>query len=103
MIPRRRVIVILAGTGFLIYGALYLYFYSIQDDRFRSIKLSPEYKYAFNETFEELNLTSEDGALINSVLFKADSSRGVICFWKGNGGNLANWGHIAQQFFETQL
>lgn len=98
MIPRRRVIVILAGTGFLIYGALYLYFYSIQDDRFRSIKLSPEYKYAFNETFEELNFTSEDGALINSVLFKADSSRGVICFWKGNGGNLANWGHIAQQF-----
>jgi alpha/beta superfamily hydrolase len=98
MIPRRRVIVILAGTGFLLYGALYLYFYSIQDDRFRSIKLPPDYKYTFDGSFQELNFSSKDGGLINSLLFKADSSRGVICFWKGNGGNLANWGLIAQQF-----
>ena len=98
MIPRRRVIVIVAGTGSFLYGALYLYFYSIQDDRFRSIKLPADYKHTFDGNFQELNFSSKDGGLINSLLFKSDSSYGVICFWKGNGGNLTNWGHIAQQF-----
>lgn len=82
----------------MLYGALYVYFYSIQDDRFRSIKLPPDYKYTFDGNFQELNFNSKEGGLINSLLFKADSSFGVICFWKGNGGNLANWGLIAQQF-----
>lgn len=97
MMPR-RVILIFAGTCLCVYVALYLYFYSIQEDRFRSIKLPPDYKYTFDGSFQELNFTSKDGGLINSLLFKSDSTHGVICFWKGNGGNLANWGLIAQQF-----
>ena len=39
-----------------------------------------------------------DGGLINSLLFKSDTSSGVICYWKGNGGNLRNWGLVAPQF-----
>lgn len=98
MMPSRRVILILAGNCLFLYAALYLYFYSIQDDRFRSIKLPPNHQYTFDGSFQELNFSSKDGGLINSLLFKADSSFGVVCFWKGNGGNLANWGLIAQQF-----
>lgn len=94
----KRILVILTGTGFLLYFALYLYFYFIQDDRFKSIKLSRDYKYTFEESFEELSFNAKNGGLINSLLFKSDSSRGVICFWKGNGGNLANWGLIAPLF-----
>ena len=93
-----RIFLFLGVAFFLFYVALYFYFYSIQDDRFRSVKLSPDYKYAFQETFEELNFNSKDGGLINSLLFKSDSSRGVICFWKGNGGNLRNWGLAAPLF-----
>ena len=97
MMPR-RVILILAGICLFVYVTLYLYFYSIQDDRFRSIKLPPDYKYTFDGSFQELNFSSKDGGMINSLLFTSDSSHGVICFWKGNGGNLANWGFIARQF-----
>lgn len=96
----RKIILIVLGIGILFYVGLYIYFYSIQDDRFKSTKLPKDYKFEFNENFEELNFKTKDGGEINSVLFMADSSRGVICFWKGNGGNLQNWGQMASQFLK---
>ncbi|HYG01030.1 MAG TPA: alpha/beta fold hydrolase [Chryseosolibacter sp.] len=76
------------------------YFYSIQDDRFRAAKLPRDYKFEFNENFEELNFRAKDGGEVSSILFKADSSHGVICFWKGNGGNLQKWGQLAAKFLK---
>lgn len=96
----KKNILIVLGIGILFYVGLYIYFYSIQDDRFKSIKLAQDYKFQFNEKFEEWNFKAQDGGEINSLLFKADSSRGVICFWKGNGGNLDKWGQIAPQFLK---
>lgn len=89
-VPGSRVFLVLCSTLllFLLYSGRPV----------QSVKLSPDYKYAFQETFEELNFNSKDGGLINSLLFKSDSSRGVICFWKGNGGNLRNWGLAAPLF-----
>jgi uncharacterized protein len=96
----KRLLAIILGVGILLYLGLYFYFYSVQFDRFKSTKLPPDYKFKFNSSFEELNFKSKDGGQINSLLFKADSSRGVICFWKGNGGNLDRWGFIAQTFLK---
>jgi uncharacterized protein len=96
----KKLILIILGIGFLLYLGLYIYFYSIQDDRFKSTKLSQEANFQFNENFEELNFEAKDGGRLNSILFKADSSRGVICFWKGNGGNLQTWGQMAPQFLK---
>jgi pimeloyl-ACP methyl ester carboxylesterase len=47
-----------------------------------------------------LTFKFEDGGSVNSLLFQADSSKGVICFWKGNGGNLERWGLIAPMFLK---
>ena len=80
------------------YLGLYVYFYSIQFDRFKSVKLSSDFKFQFDDSFEEFNFKLKDGGQINSLLFKRDSSRGVICFWKGNGGNLDRWGLMAPMF-----
>ncbi len=91
---------IIFGIGIVLYLGLYVYFYSIQVDRFKSVKLSSDFKFKFDDSFEELNFKSKNGGQINSLLFKNDSSRGVVCFWKGNGGNLDRWGLIAPIFLK---
>ena len=96
----KKVLTIIFGLGLVGYLGLYVYFYSIQGDRFKSVKLSPDFKFAFDEPFEELNFKSKGGGQINSLLFKKDSSRGVVCFWKGNGGNLDGWGLMAPMFLK---
>lgn len=99
-VQMKKIILIALGIGILFYVGLYIYFYSIQDDRFKSTKLPKNFEFEFRGDFEELNFKTKDREEISSVLFKADSSRGVICFWKGNGGNLQNWGQIAPQFLK---
>ncbi|HEY0056984.1 MAG TPA: alpha/beta fold hydrolase [Pedobacter sp.] len=99
----KKIILIILGIGFLSYLGLYIYFYSIQDDRFKSVKLAKYHKFKFEEKFEELTFNTKDGGELNSLLFKAENSRGVVCFWKGNGGNLQNWGQIASQFLKYNL
>jgi hypothetical protein len=96
----KKVLTIIFGAGVICYLGLYAYFYFLQGDRFKSDKLSPDFKFAFDEPFEELNFKSKDGGQINSLFFKNDSSRGVICFWKGNGGNLDRWGLMAPMFLK---
>jgi pimeloyl-ACP methyl ester carboxylesterase len=96
----KKVLTITFGLGVVGYLGLYVYFYSIQGDRFKSDKLSSDFKFKFEDRFEELNFKSKDGGQINSLLFKKDSSRGVVCFWKGNGGNLDRWGLMAPMFLK---
>lgn len=91
------------GIGTLFYLGLYLYFYSIQDDRFISTPLPDDYRFDFKENVEELNFDVQDNGRINALLFKADRSKGIVCFWKGNGANLERWGSIAPRFMKYDL
>ena len=93
-----KILIVLIGIGFLGYIGLYLYIYSTQDDKFRSESLAPDYQFQFDHNFEEINLDSPNSGLINSLLFKSDSSQGIVCFWKGNGGTLERWGNLAPLF-----
>lgn len=95
-----KIILIVLSACILFYVGLYIYFYSIQDDKFKSVKLAEDHKFNYKEEFEELNFKSGDKGEINALLFKAGRSRGVICFWKGNGGNLDRWGKMAPQFLK---
>lgn len=79
------------------YIGLYYLLYSIKDDevkRFKGKLLSLSYKYDFETAFQELNLKTKDGGTINAVLFKVAQPKGVICFWKGNGGMIKDWAAI---------
>lgn len=96
----KKIVLVILGTGVLCYLGLYIYFYSIQDDRFKSVTLPHDHTFTYEEEFEELNFRSDHEGHINSLLFKADSSHGVVCFWKGNGGNLAVWGKMAPVFLK---
>lgn len=62
---------------------------------FHADKLPANYKFQFNQPFEELTITAKDGAKLDGLLFKADSSKGLVFYLHGNAGMLNTWGDIA--------
>jgi len=65
---------------------------------FHPEKLSEKYRFNFTEEFEELNYETEDGQIINALLFKVENAKGVIYYHHGNAGNLESWGARAIDF-----
>ena len=61
-------------------------------------KLKKEYKFGFNQNFEELYIKTEDNVLLNGILFKADTSKGLIFYLHGNAGSLKSWGETAKTY-----
>lgn len=101
----KPVLLIGIALSMIVYVGTYAYLYSIKDqqeNRFKGGALPPDYRYDFKETFEELSFQAKDGGMLSGVLFKADSSKGVICFWKGNGGTVIEWAQIAPQFLRLK-
>lgn len=58
-------------------------------------KLSKDHRFRFDQPFQEMSFTMKDGKSLNGVLFKADSSRGLIFYLHGNAGSLDGWGEVA--------
>ncbi len=61
-------------------------------------KLDIDYQYTFEQPFEELFLTAEDGSKLNALHFKTDAPQGIIVYFHGNAGDLSRWGNITQYF-----
>ena len=62
-------------------------------------KLKKSYQFNFgNQYFEELMIETADDKLINALLFKAESSKGVIFYLHGNAGSLESWGTVASLY-----
>lgn len=61
-------------------------------------KLDKNFKFAYTDKFEELNIKTADGSMLNGLLFKADSSRGLIFYLHGNAGSLSTWGDVARTY-----
>ena len=62
--------------------------------------ITKDYKYAFEEPFEEVFLNTSDGHVINALHFKVSTPKGVILYFHGNAGNLISWGYIANDFVQ---
>lgn len=65
---------------------------------FNPEKLSDKYKFVFDVPFEETTYETEDGNLLNALLFKVENSKGIIYYHHGNAGNLESWGAKAIDF-----
>jgi len=76
-------------------GALYLKQESLL---FYPFPLSQDYEYSFNTAFDEINLTAEDGAVLNALHFKQDNPKGVLLYYHGNAGSLHIWGEVGEYF-----
>ena len=61
-------------------------------------KFGKECQFQFDQTFEERYIKATDGVILNGLLFKADSSKGVIFYLHGNGGSLSSWGDVAKTY-----
>lgn len=60
--------------------------------------LDKNYKFEFEQKFEELNIKTTDEKTLNGLLFKADSSKGLIFYLHGNAGSLSSWGEVAKTY-----
>jgi pimeloyl-ACP methyl ester carboxylesterase len=61
-------------------------------------KLARDHSFSFGQETEELNIHTKDNRLLQALLFKADSSKGVIFYLHGNAGSLDSWGAEAGTF-----
>lgn len=61
-------------------------------------KLPADYVFQFEEDFEEFKIKADDDKLINALLFKADSAKGLIFYLHGNTGSLKSWGYSASTY-----
>lgn len=73
--------------------------YTIQEKViFLPQKIDKEYKFNFNQHFEELNIEVTDGVNVNGLLFKVNNSKGLIYYLHGNAGSLQSWGQVAKTY-----
>lgn len=88
-------LIILAG----LYVIIIILFYAYQEKLlFFQQKLDKDHTFEFDQSFEEINIKTSDGTLLNGLLFKADTTRGLIFYLHGNAGSLQGWGNVAQTY-----
>ena len=87
----------------IFFGGIYLlyvgYVYFNQGEMiFMANKLPKDYKFEFNQDFEELNIPSFDNKMLNGLLFKAQNPKGLVFYLHGNAGSLDTWGSVAKNY-----
>ena len=83
----------------IVYLALNLFFYFVQDFFFFRPEILPKYfQYKYPFPFDEVNFDMEDGGTINGIHFKVPNSKGVIYYFKGNSRSIKGWGKFARDF-----
>ena len=65
-------------------------------------KLDKNFKFAFDQKFQEINIRAKDGKLLSGLLFTSDSSKGLIFYLHGNAGSLNNWGGVAKRYTDLK-
>ncbi len=92
--------VFLRTTIILIISYIVLYFcYYFFQEKFLFTHTKPfNYNYKFESKFEERNILTKDGKKLNGLLFKSDSSKGLIFYLHGGGHTLEKWGKYAKTY-----
>jgi pimeloyl-ACP methyl ester carboxylesterase len=65
-------------------------------------KLDKDHQFNFAQPFEEVNIKTEDEKMLHGLLFKSDSSKGLIFYLHGNAGSLDAWGDVAETYTRLQ-
>lgn len=91
----RKLVVILSSLYILMCAILYFFQEKIL---FFPQKIKKEYSYEFENNFEEIDIKTANGSVLNGLLFKAKKAKGLIFYLHGNAGSLLSWGHVAQTY-----
>lgn len=90
-----NILLLLAGSYIVICVLLYF----LQEKMiFFPEKLESSYCFNFTQGYEEVDIKANDGILLNGLLFKSDSSKGLIFYLHGNAGSLRTWGSVATTY-----
>ena len=65
---------------------------------FHPLELDKDYTFSFENKWNEVFIDLTDGKKLHGLLFKSDSSKGLIFYLHGNAGNLASWGEAASAY-----
>jgi fermentation-respiration switch protein FrsA (DUF1100 family) len=89
-------LVFISLTIFVLMAVGFMYFKQ-ENMIFAPEALPPDFKFTFQERFEELNWPV-DGARINALHFRAAKPKGIVLYFHGNAGSLKSWGDVAPDF-----
>jgi alpha-beta hydrolase superfamily lysophospholipase len=90
-------VLLLVIAGYVVVSVLlyYLQEYFL----FRPEKLPADFQFLYdNQTVEEYNMTTRDGAVLNGLHFKVDKPIGLVLYLKGNSKSIKGWGKFAVDF-----
>ncbi|MFX0557024.1 alpha/beta hydrolase [Maribacter sp. CXY002] len=66
---------------------------------FKPEKLHKDFEFYYdNQSIEEYNIETRDGAVINGLRFKTKNPKGVVFYLKGNSKSIKGWGKFAVDF-----
>ena len=93
----------IAKVLLFIYALITIMLYFLQEKLiFLPSKLPHDFEYSFSHDFEEINLRTEDGVVLNAIHFKKVNPKGLILYFHGNAGNLSRWGNITSFFVDKE-
>jgi uncharacterized protein len=93
----KKTILSLVVIGAILYILVCILLYFFQEKLlFFPEKIEKDFQFSFNQKFEEKYTKSKDGIILHGILFKAESSRGLIFYLHGNGGAINSWGEVAK-------
>ena len=95
----KKVLLKILITVFSLYIVLCGLLYLFQEKLiFFPQKIENNYQFKFEQKFEEQNIKTTDGKLLNGLLYKTDNSKGLIFYMHGNAGSLRSWGNVAKTY-----
>lgn len=87
------------GIISIIYVSLCVIIYFTQElFLFHPEKLISNFEYKFDADFEEIYIPTNDGAVLNALLFKKEDSKGLVFYFKGNTRSIKGWGKFSRDF-----
>lgn len=95
----KRVIYVLLALVLIFYIAACIWFYTSQEQAlFKTVKTPVGHKYTFAQRHEERQISMPDGVKLQGLLFKTESSKGLILWLPGGRGMLDSIGNDAKYY-----
>lgn len=85
----------------VIFGMLAIITYNQEKVIFYPTQLRPGFQFSFPDKFEEKYIESFDGVKLHGLLFKSDSTKGLVFYLHGNAGALNTWGEVAGLYLKN--
>ncbi|MCK8519954.1 lysophospholipase [Aquimarina sp. D1M17] len=96
----RRIKKILLFCGVLYLIVFFALYFFQEKILFHPEKLPQNFTFQFDHRFTEFFLDTKDGARLNGLHFKAETTKGVILYFHGNSGSLRRWGELTTFFVD---